>query len=87
MNRHERRAAGKRPILGNAPEDGPQHFTAKTENGLMQLDVIFGLLREPNTEDEVRDAFVGIAAKLREFADGLTQIEAEAPTFTAGGDS
>lgn len=62
----------------------PEHYSRKSANGLLQVDVVFGALRDPDGENDVRDAFVDVASALREFADGVDAVNAAARARGAG---
>ena len=86
MSRRERRAATKTKVAGVYPVK-PEHFSKKTGNGLMQVAVVFGMVRNPNGEREVRDAFRDVAAAMRELADHIDRINENASIFSRGGDA
>lgn len=72
-------AIGSYAKLGDDRDTGPQHFSHTSKNGLMKLDVIFGMVRPPDGEDDVRDGFTDLVAAMREFADVLEKTERAAP--------
>lgn len=49
-----------------------------TPNGLILVRVQYGLARMPEGPDEVRVSFTEAAALLREFADGIENVNAKA---------
>ena len=84
MNRHERRATAK--VAGKYVVK-PEHYSKKSTNGLLQVDVVFGPVRNPSGAGEVKDAFREVSAALREFADGIDRVNDEMVTFSGGGNA
>lgn len=84
MNRHQRRASAAQAKTHAIQflEGSGEHYSKKSANGLVQVHFLFGMVRPPKGEDEVRDAFRDLANELRKFADGIDRTNETAPSFT-----
>ncbi len=62
-------------VIGGGPLISAQHFTCRSDDGLVELNVVMGLTREPTDETVVRADFAEVGRMLRKLADAFEHAQ------------